>query len=200
MDRTAFWESRYAETTPADRSWTEGVPTATLAALDALGCTPEDSLVDVGGGSGTLVDALVARGWRDLCVVDLATSALAEVRGRVGDAVGLVVGDVTTVDLTRTYRVWHDRAVLHFLTDPTDRDRYLLQLARTVEPGGVALIEVFGPDGPSQCSGLDVVRYRADELVELVGEGWDAALAADVVHRTPWGAAQQFVQVGLRRR
>jgi len=201
MDVAEFWEQRYRGTTPQDRSWTEAWPTASLACLDDLGCTPADSLIDVGGGSSPLVDALVDRGWDDLCVLDLAAAALSEARARLGargDTVSWRTGDVRTIDFARTFTVWHDRAVLHFLTAPEDIASYFAQVDRTVAPGGAVVIEVFGPTGPAQCSGLDVRRWSTGDLTARFGPAWEAVRATTVYHVTPSGGAQSFSQVALR--
>jgi hypothetical protein len=33
-----------------------------------------------------------------------------------------------------------------------------------VKPGGHVIVSTFGPEGPTKCSGLDVVRYDAKSL------------------------------------
>jgi hypothetical protein len=50
--------------------------------------------------------------------------------------------------------VWHDRAVYHFLVDRAQQARYRDRLKRLLEPGGLAIIATFSPDGPAMCSGL----------------------------------------------
>jgi len=54
--------------------------------------------------------------------------------------------------------------VFHFLTDPADRARYVAQVLKSVKPGGHVIVATFGPGGPLQCSGLDVMRYAPDAL------------------------------------
>lgn len=73
----------------------------------------------------------------------------------------------------RRYAIWHDRAVLHFLNDTADRDRYSELIARRVHAGGHAVIATFGVDGPDRCSGLRVARSSAQQIAHLLGEaGW----------------------------
>ena len=57
----------------------------------------------------------------DVTVLDVSEAALDAGRDRLGalaDRVRWVAGDVTTQRFDRTFDVWHDRAVLHFLRDP----------------------------------------------------------------------------------
>ena len=51
----------------------------------------------------------------------------------------------------------------------------------------------FGPHGPEKCSGLEVLRFSADELHDEFGP--DFAKIADTTerHTTPWGSEQEFV-------
>lgn len=174
-------------------SWFEPEPRMSLELLDLLGVGPLQSVVDVGGGASVLVDRLLARGHTDLGVVDLSSVALAEARARVGDPGGVewVSVDVLTWDPGRSWDVWHDRAVLHFLVEDGDRAAYSSLLRTTVGPGGRFVIGGFAEDGPVECSGLPVRRSSLDELVALVGPSEVAERRRDV-HVTPWGSEQVF--------
>ncbi len=199
-----YWDERYRATAPEERSWTEDEPLESLALLDALGIASDAAVVDVGGGASRLVDALLARGFVDLTVLDVAASALAEARNRIGDPgpaarVEWVVADVTTWSPTRAYRVWHDRAVFHFLTEPSRREDYAQVLLRATDVGSVAVIATFAPDGPETCSGLPVERYDAEALATAIGPRFALVRAERVVHTTPWGSTQPFTWVALRR-
>ena len=127
----------------------------------------DEPIIDVGAGWSTLVDHLLARGYRDLTAIDLSATALQTVRDRLGPAgadVVLEVADVLDLHRRRATRLWHDRAVYHFLTEPDERDDYLASLNRSLEPDGWVVVATFGPDGPTTCSGLPIVRYTHDEL------------------------------------
>ncbi len=120
----AYWDRVYQRRGPSGVSWYQAFPTGSLEMLDALGIGPEASLVDVGGGASTLVDELLASGWRDLSVLDASPHAVAVAEQRVGDSpVSWVVEDVLRWRPARHYQVWHDRALFHFLTAEGDRAR-----------------------------------------------------------------------------
>lgn len=180
-------------------SWFEETPTASLGLLDELGVTPQDSVIDIGGGASRLVDHLLQRGHRDVAVLDVSSVALSDARRRLGDPTGVewISHDLLTWEPTRQWSVWHDRAVLHFLVDDEDRSSYVRLLRRTLMPGGAFLIGVFAEDGPTECSGLSVRRSTPGELVELIGDAGDVGdveVVAELrqVHRTPGGADQVF--------
>jgi hypothetical protein len=69
-----------------------------------------------------------------------------------------IVSDVTTFTPDRTYALWHDRAVFHFLTQEDDRRAYIraLEAALPAGSGAHVILGTFALDGPTKCSGLDV--------------------------------------------
>ena len=98
----------------------------------------------------------------------------------------------------RTYGLWHDRAVFHFLVAPPERERYLCTMRRAVAPGGVVIVGTFAADGPRVCSGLPVCRYGAGELVDALGENVEVVETRREVHVTPRGVLQPFTWVAAR--
>jgi 2-polyprenyl-3-methyl-5-hydroxy-6-metoxy-1,4-benzoquinol methylase len=155
------------------------------------------AVIDVGGGEATLVDDLVARGYRDVSVLDISQVAIEFAKTRLGPAatsVHWITGDVTQVELApERYDLWHDRAVFHFLTEAEDRAAYVRQVARAVKPGGHVIVATFGPEGPEKCSGLDVVRYDPASLHGQFGPKFRLLDSRTELHETPWGAPQQFM-------
>jgi SAM-dependent methyltransferase len=196
-DRREHWDRVYQTKRSTEVSWYRPHLDTSLALIAEAVPNRDASIVDVGGGESTLVDDLLSRGYTDVTLVDLSPTALEVTRARLGDAdasVSWVCGDATQVALPEArYDVWHDRAVFHFLTDSAARAAYVRQVARCVRPGGHVIIGAFGPDGPTQCSGLDVVRYDADALHGEFGERFELLRHLEEVHETPLGRAQQFV-------
>lgn len=201
MADAEHWNDRYRTIGSTEVSWFEPEPVVSLALLDALRVGPDRSVIDVGGGASTLVDHLLARGHQDLAVLDLSAVALADARARAGDPaeVTWIEGDVRTWTPTRRWDVWHDRAVLHFLTTDDERAAYARTLAASVEPGGAVVLGAFAPDGPTHCSGLEVRRQTFDDLAELAGDV-EVIDRRHHVHRTPSGGEQSFHWIAARRR
>jgi len=201
--RGEHWQRVYREKSETQTSWFRPHLDESLRRIDGLGLAPDDAVIDVGGGRSSLVDDLLARGLRDVTVLDLAEGALDAARARLGaDAarVHWIAADVTRAQLPPAhYALWHDRAVFHFLTDAAERARYVAQTARALRPGGHAVIATFAPDGPERCSGLPVARYDADALAAEFAPVFVHVDHGRELHRTPWDAEQAFTYVVLRR-
>ncbi|MDC8014446.1 class I SAM-dependent methyltransferase [Tahibacter soli] len=202
MTAKEHWEGVYAAKASDAVSWYRPHLDLSLRWLDAIGVDAATRVIDVGGGASTLVDDLVARGLAPT-VLDLSAAALDIARARLGERaarVEWVAGDVTGVALRRHgYDVWHDRAVLHFLTDPAGARAYARQLAHALRPGGHALIGGFAADGPERCSGLVVARRDPEDIAALAGPAFALRDAWFETHVTPWGSEQRFVWAWLRR-
>ena len=197
MDARAHWERVYQTKSPAETSWYEPHLQTSLEWMEHAAGERSASIIDIGGGESTLVDDLLATGYRDLTVLDIAEAALEKSRKRLGEAaktVRWIVGDVTTVALpVRAYDVWHDRALFHFLTEPERRAAYVRQITASLKRGGQVVMATFGPKGPQKCSGFDTRRYDADSLLREMGPAFRLVRSATVEHRTPFGTTQQFL-------
>lgn len=192
----AHWEQVHATRDPVTLSWYQPVPARSLELIREAGIGLEDPLLDVGGGSSTLVDHLLADGHTDLTVLDIAAPALDRARARLGDRadrVHWIVADITGFRSDRTYRLWHDRAVFHFLTDPARRAAYLDVLEAALVDGGHLVLATFGPEGPARCSGLQVQRYSVAELCQVLGSRFTLVRSLLEDHVTPSGSHQQFL-------
>jgi SAM-dependent methyltransferase len=150
-------------------------------------------VIDIGGGDSRLVDHLVARGVQCVTVVDISGTALRRAAARLPLApVTWIETDVTGPWTAPPVDLWHDRAVFHFLTDGSDRSRYLEHLLNILKPGGQAVFATFALDGPSTCSGLPVMRYSAATLSAALGPGFRLVETLHDDHQTPSGSVQNF--------
>lgn len=191
----AHWDAAYGSKAPEQLSWFQERPGSSLDLLARAGLGPESALVDVGGGASRLVDGLLDAGLRHLTVLDLSAVALGQARARLGArraGVSWVVGDVTTWRPPRTFDLWHDRAVFHFLVEPEDRRRYAEVMRGALAPGGQAVLGTFASDGPERCSGLPVARWEPEALAAELGPAFRLVEALREAHLTPGGKVQRF--------
>ncbi len=202
VDQKPVWDAAFAH---GDEhcSWYESRPSTSANAIEAIAPSRHVPIIDVGGGSSRLAGALLAAGYTDLTVLDISEIAMNLARRRLGhdsDQVKWVTTDLLTWQPTRRYGIWHDRAVLHFFVDPTDRRTYTGTLHAALLPGGHVIIATFAPDGPSQCSGLRVQRNSAEDILKLLGNDFKAIHTSVETHTTPSGIDQPFTWVIARRR
>jgi ubiquinone/menaquinone biosynthesis C-methylase UbiE len=197
MDPKKHWEQMYRAKAPTEVSWYQPEARLSLDLIRRVAPSRGTSILDVGGGASTLVDGLLDAGYQAVTVLDLASSALALARQRLGqraEGVRWLAANVLDVQLaTAYYDVWHDRAVFHFLTDARDRARYVAQVQCVVRPGGHVIVASFDPEGPARCSGLEVVRYSPHDLHAEFGSAFRLLESTKEDHRTPAGVVQPFV-------
>jgi SAM-dependent methyltransferase len=189
------WDRVYEERGPDQVSWFETTPRASLELIERAGVDPGAALIDVGGGSSRLAGELLDRGYSDLTVADVSARALALARAELderADRVSWVVADVRSHDFGRSFELWHDRALFHFMIEPGDRLRYMETMRRSLNPDGHLILATFGPEGPPTCSGLQVHRFSAEDLVALLPD-FQLATSRYEVHQTPRGKEQQFL-------
>lgn len=201
MERDRHWEGVYTEKQSNTVSWYAPTLARSLDLITRV-TGPDSAVVDVGGGASTLVDDLIRLGYLDVTVLDISSAALTVARERLGPAAERarwIVGDVVTALLPGArFDLWHDRAVYHFLTAATDRAAYATLVQRSVKPGGHLVMATFAPDGPSRCSGLDVVRYDGPSLAREL-PGFELIEETRESHTTPSGTEQRFSYSLLRR-
>ena len=197
------WERVYGSRKSDEVSWFQPRPDRSLQLIRAAGIAADTPIIDVGGGASTLVDHLLDEGYGDVTVLDIAASAFEHSSERLGPLaarVEWIVADITRFEAHRSYGLWHDRAVLHFLDKASDRDRYVHVLDKALAPGACLILATFGPQGPRKCSGLEVRRYDVDMMTDLLGDLFELRSDDLETHTTPGGATQQFLYTSWTRR
>lgn len=197
MSRPEHWDQVYDRRTPDQVSWYRPHLERSLALIEQAQLPANAAIIDVGGGTSTLVDDLLDRGYRHLTVLDISAKAIEYTRKRLGsraDAVTWIAGDITRLELPAgEYDFWHDRAVFHFLREEHARMRYIASAQRALKRGGHIVVATFGHAGPERCSGLEVMRYSAEEIHGQFGRTFRRLSSFVEFHQTPAGAEQEFV-------
>jgi ubiquinone/menaquinone biosynthesis C-methylase UbiE len=203
MQSKEHWEHVYSTKSADSVSWFQEHAEHSLQLIEGTGVSLSAPIIDIGGGASTLVDDLLDKGYSNLTVLDLSAAALITAQNRLGpsaNAVQWIDADITKVELpVHSFDVWHDRAVFHFLTSPVDRHAYVQAVLRAVKPGGHVIVATFAEDGPTQCSGLPVMRYSASELHAEFGEPFALVQHDTETHHTPFGTLQQFTYCYCRK-
>ena len=195
MNTKEHWENIY-KNKPADKvSWYQLKPEVSLELIENYSHTDMDYIIDVGGGASRLSAFLLDDGYQHLTVVDLSSNALAHAQTQLGDRSDLIewkVEDVTRFVASHKFDIWHDRAVFHFLTDRPGREKYMQVLNSSINPRGYIIIAAFSTDGPTKCSGLDIVQYDTEKIKQELGENFRFIEKRNETHVTPEGKQQKF--------
>jgi len=202
LDAEIHWQKVYGAKADDEVSWYEPRPDRSLELVHEALSQGARSVIDIGGGSSRLVDALLEDQLDRLAVLDVSETALERAAERLGpnaERIEWIQGDVTMVSDVGRFDVWHDRALYHFLITDEARGAYRSLLEHTVTDRGWAIIATFGPQGPDRCSGLAVRRYDAATLAREIGPGFDLRGSELVDHTTPHDKHQQFVYTVFRR-
>jgi SAM-dependent methyltransferase len=191
----AHWDKVFTTKGESEVSWFQETPSPSLELLGLVGARPSSAIIDVGGGTSRLVDALVGRGFDNLTVLDISDAALSVARERLGDKasrIKWIAVDVTKWQPAEAYDIWHDRAVFHFLTDRAHQAAYVERSKQALRRGGHVIIGTFALDGPEKCSGLPVARQSAKSLAALLGSEFVLIDSRRCEHSTPWRTIQKF--------
>jgi SAM-dependent methyltransferase len=196
VDRQSHWQSLYQTRSSSEVGWYQPHLRVSLELISQPGILPTANILDVGAGDSTLVDDLLAYGYSHISLLDISSTALERAKARLGyasDKITWIEADILQVRLpSNTYDLWHDRALFHFLTNDSDRCRYVELAHNALKPDGYLIIATFAPDGPVRCSGLDTLRFSPDSLCHEFGADFTLIHSLSEIHHTPSGSEQQF--------
>lgn len=206
-DRLAkHWEGVYASQEAESLGWFEPQPGPSLDLIDQCGIGLNEAIVDVGSGETRLLGDLLDRGYANLTAVDISQTALEKAAQQLGARrsamVHWIVDDLTAPKrlLERgPFRLWHDRAALHFLVHEDDRLAYADLLRTTLDRDGWVVIGAFSKSGARMCSGLPVLNQDAAMILELLGKEFELVEEVEHLHATPSGDDRPYVYVRLKR-
>jgi len=88
MRAREHWEAVYGSKDPSQVSWYRPHLERSLRFIEEARLDRDAAIIDVGGGASTLVDDLVARGYRNVSVLDVSPKALESAQARLGARLG----------------------------------------------------------------------------------------------------------------
>lgn len=155
------------------------------AIREAVGLRPIDAVLDIGTGTGRMLELLAPQAGRALGI-DQSPQMLSVARDRIDRAglrnVQLRQGDMFALPVERggfDLVVLHQ--VLHYLDDPA---RALREAARTLRPGGRLLVVDFAPHGEETLRAAHAHRrlgFARDEIAGVLADvGLDVTLTRDL--------------------
>ncbi len=206
MSLIEHWNQIYASKPVQSLSWYEAKPEPSLRLLEKCGLGIKDPILDVGAGASTFIDCLIEKGFQNLYAADISTIALEELKTRLGEEkasrVSWIVDDVTRpsrLAQLSNIALWHDRALLHFLTEEEHRQTYKALLEKVLRPGGCVIIAAFSLRGAQQCSGLPVHNYDQNSIAEFLGQGFELKESFDHLYTMPSGDLRPYIYTLFQR-
>ena len=202
-NKKEHWENIYKTKDHKKVGWYQESPEISLELLSTINANPSQSIVDVGCGASVLVDNLISQGFKDITLLDLSQEALLSIEkrlGRKGNIPNYLTADITSpIELSKKVDVWHDRAVFHFLTDSQDREVYMRNLENNLSASGYAVIGTFSLNGPSSCSGLNIVQYDEQKMKIELPDSLELLESKVSVHVMPSGAEQEYMYFIIKK-
>jgi SAM-dependent methyltransferase len=197
MNKSDFWNNVYKSKNFDAVSWYANRLDTSLELIENNCSQKDNSIIDIGSGRSTLVDDLCALGYKKLTLLDVSEEAISQTLRRLGNSpisISTIIGNISKITTQENlYDLWHDRAVFHFLTEKSQRNKYIQNLKRSLKKNGIAIIATFGPDGPDKCSGLNTMKYDKTELHAQLGDDFQILGSKIDYHQTPFNTSQQFI-------
>ena len=193
-ERKNHWEKIYAEKSPAQVSWTQKEPSTSIDFVKTTSLPMDAPIIDVGGGESHLVDRLIELGYSDITVLDISKNALERCQQRLGkkaEKVEWIVADITQFQPSRSYALWHDRAVFHFLTQKKEIEAYKRLVTNYLNHS--LILSTFSLKGPLKCSGLPIQQYDSARLASLFAPQFELVHHQEEIHHTPFSTTQAFI-------
>ena len=193
MEKKKHWENIYKTKNIDGVSWYQETPYESIELIKKFSTTDYDMIIDIGCGKSFLADNLLKLNYKNITLVDISLNALKEVKERLNNkSLNFIETDVLNLKLERTFDIWHDRAVFHFITNKKSVEKYISLCNEYIIEGGKLIIGTFAEDGPLKCSGLEIKRYSIENLRKLFAENFEFIEGVKKLHRTPFDTEQSF--------
>ena len=132
MNKSDFWNNVYKSKDIDAVSWYADRLDTSLELIEKNCLQKENSIIDIGSGRSSLVDDLCNRGYNNLTLLDISEEAISQTLNRLGKlpvSIKTIIGNISKITTQENlYDLWHDRAVFHFLTEESQRNKYVQNL------------------------------------------------------------------------
>ena len=200
MEKKKHWENIYQTKNIDGVSWYQETPYESIELIKKFSTTDSDMIIDIGCGKSFLADNLLKLNYKNITLVDISLNALKEVKERLNNkSLNFIETDVLNLKLERTFDIWHDRAVFHFITNKKSVEKYISLCNEYIGEGGKLIIGTFAEDGPLKCSGIEIKRYSVENLKELFKENFEFIEGFKKLHCTPFDTQQSFTFCVFRK-
>ncbi|MFC2110114.1 methyltransferase domain-containing protein [Bacteroidota bacterium] len=200
------WNNAYTKTSTTKLGWYEENPEPSLRLIKQLNLDKSNSILNVGAGTSTLIGELCNEGYQNIIVNDISSTALGLMKENLkssSEVLTFIEDDLsnpTKLNTLENIHVWHDRAVLHFLTESKDQDVYFKLLSSVLNKDGYAIIATFNKEGATRCCGLPVCRYNSKELKDKLGKEFELIESFNYSFITPSDDTREYIYTLFRKK
>jgi SAM-dependent methyltransferase len=205
-NKKTHWDNVYLTSEINKLGWYEENPFPSLNLIKKCKLVKSAKILDVGSGTTTLLNKLAHEGYNSITALDISKVALANAKNNIDPRFesnfSWIVGDITESQIAQKIKLvdlWHDRTVLHFLTEEKQQLGYLDNLKKIVKIGGYLIIAVFSLDGAKKCSGLDVKNYNQTMITEFLGAEFNLIEHFPYIYVQPSGTERPYIYTLFQR-
>lgn len=206
VNYTEHWNKIYTTNEINNLGWYEEIPKPSLDLISICELSKNATILDVGCGETTLIDNLIKQEYKNIVALDISEIALEKLEERLSrenlQFVKFIVDDITSpkkMDFTLKVNLWHDRTVLHFLTDEKQQVAYLSTLKRIVKKNGYVIIAVFSLEGVKKCSGLNIKNYDQKMISDFLRNDFELLKYFNYLYINPSGDERPYVYTLFKR-
>jgi len=190
--REKHWDEIFKRKDYTQVLWHQENPQYSLQLIQKY-TSKDDTIIDVGCGASLLVDKLIENGYQDITLLDTSSTCLNIVKERLNSTIPTYIcSDILDFKATNSYRLWHDRAVFHFLLTKMEQDKYFDILAQALIAEGMAIIHTFAKKGEVQCAGLHIRGYNELDMRKALPKSLELIGYQEFVHTTPRNTQQKY--------
>ena len=194
-DIKTHWENIYETKKINEVSWFQEVPKISLDLIASIEIDRKDKIIDIGSGKSYLIDNLLKKSYTNISILDISKNALDEVKQRTKSEINygnFYCSNILKLNTDTKFKLWHDRAVFHFLTKKNKINNYIKICENHIDINGFLIIGTFSEKGPLKCSGLEITRYSVNEIEKLFSNKFSLIHKLNTDHLTPFNTIQNF--------
>jgi SAM-dependent methyltransferase len=197
------WEQVFSTKPENEVSWFQTYPKTSMEFVDLFNLPLNANIIDIGGGDGHFVDALLEKGYQNIYVLDISANAIERAKQRLGEKalkVNWIVSDIIDFVPPVNFDFWHDRAAFHFLISEDKIYKYISISQDAITKNGILILGTFSENGPKQCSGLEIRQYSEVTMSARFELAFDRIKCILEDHTTPFNTVQNFLFCSFKRK
>ena len=195
-----IWDGVYKENSREELGWYEVIPEPSLSLLKKYTLNKNEKILDAGCGESTLLQFLVDNEFKDIEGIDLSSEAIDFQKkslkySELDVEIKLKVADLTeNLEFNKKGKIWHDRAVFHFLFDSSLRRNYKNNVKKFLVNEGVLILSCFSKKNEAiKCNGLLVNKQDIKELEEFFKDSFVLIESLEYDYIMPWGDIRKYI-------